>query len=258
MSGIGTGYDLSTTTFSPDGRVFQVEYCSKAVENSGTCLGLRCKDGVVMAVEKIVTSKMLVKGSCRRCHIVDLQAGLAVAGMNADGRVIADRARQEAAQYRSLYAMEIPGRVLAERMASFAHMYSLYWFVRPFGCAVMLGSYSEEEGPELYVIEPSGVVYRYFAYALGKGKQVAKTELEKLDFKELTCREAVKVLANIVITKCRDETRDKAFELEMLWVCDETSRKCQLVPSDLVDEAVELAKAAAESDDDEDADMAEE
>ena len=66
MSGIGTGYDLSTTTFSPDGRVFQVEYCSKAVENSGTCLGLRCKDGVVMAVEKIVTSKMLVKGSCRR------------------------------------------------------------------------------------------------------------------------------------------------------------------------------------------------
>ncbi|KAA8496150.1 Proteasome subunit alpha type-3 [Porphyridium purpureum] len=249
MSGIGTGYDLSTTTFSPDGRVFQVEYSSKAVENSGTLVGVRCKDGVVMAIEKIVTSKMMVKGSCRRCHIVDLHAGLSVAGMGADGRVIVDRARQEAAQYRSIYGIEIPGRVLAERIASFVHMYSLYWFVRPFGCAVMFGSYSEEEGPQLYVIEPSGIVYRYFAYALGKGKQIAKTELEKIKFDEITCREAIKELTNIIVGKCRDESRDKAFELEMLWICDESLRKCQLVPSALVDEALELAKAAAESDD---------
>merc|ERR1711865_800582 len=63
MSGIGTGYDLSTTTFSPDGRVFQVEYAGKAVDASGTVIAVKCKDGIVMAVEKMVRSKLLVEGS---------------------------------------------------------------------------------------------------------------------------------------------------------------------------------------------------
>uniref|UniRef100_A0A0E0L451 Proteasome subunit alpha type n=1 Tax=Oryza punctata TaxID=4537 RepID=A0A0E0L451_ORYPU len=62
MSSIGTGYDLSVTTFSPDGRVFQVEYAGKAVDNSGTVVGIKCKDGIVLGVEKLVTSKMILKG----------------------------------------------------------------------------------------------------------------------------------------------------------------------------------------------------
>ena len=61
MSSIGTGYDLSASQFSPDGRVFQIEYANKAVENSGTAVGIRGKDGVVFAVEKIVTSKLYEK-----------------------------------------------------------------------------------------------------------------------------------------------------------------------------------------------------
>mmetsp|Transcript_12361 Transcript_12361/g.21119 ORF Transcript_12361/g.21119 Transcript_12361/m.21119 type:complete len:258 (-) Transcript_12361:129-902(-) len=253
MSGIGTGYDLSTTTFSPDGRVFQVEYCSKAVESSGATVGIKCKDGVVIAVEKVVTSKMLVKGSQRRCHIVDKHAGLAVAGMNPDGRVIVDRARSEAEQYRNIYGMDIPGHVLAERLASFVHMYSLYWFVRPFGCAVMMGVYENEVGPQLYVIEPSGVTYRYFAYALGKGKQIAKTELEKLDLKNITCREAIVELAKIIVIHCREEGKDKDFELEMIWCTEENKGKCQLVPDTLVTEALDAAKRAADSDNEMDA-----
>ena len=66
MSSIGTGYDQSTTTFSPDGRVFQVEYATKAVDNSGTAIGIRCVDGVVMGVEKQKLSKLMVEGSNRR------------------------------------------------------------------------------------------------------------------------------------------------------------------------------------------------
>mmetsp|Transcript_40904 Transcript_40904/g.130680 ORF Transcript_40904/g.130680 Transcript_40904/m.130680 type:complete len:82 (-) Transcript_40904:709-954(-) len=76
MSSIGTGYDLSATTFSPDGRVFQTEYATKAVDNSGTAIGVKCKDGVVLGVEKLVISKMLVEGSNRRIHTVDRHAGM--------------------------------------------------------------------------------------------------------------------------------------------------------------------------------------
>ncbi|KAK1319564.1 Proteasome subunit alpha type-3 [Acorus calamus] len=71
MSSIGTGYNLSVTTFSPDGRVFQIEYAAKAVDNSGTVIGIKCKDGIVMAV----------------------------AGLAADGRQIVARAKSEATSY---------------------------------------------------------------------------------------------------------------------------------------------------------------
>jgi hypothetical protein len=69
MSGIGTGYDLSTTTYSPDGKVFQVDYAGKAVDNGGLALGIKCSDGVVLGVEKLVPYKMLVPGSNRRIAV---------------------------------------------------------------------------------------------------------------------------------------------------------------------------------------------
>ncbi|KAK7880645.1 hypothetical protein WMY93_032723 [Mugilogobius chulae] len=76
MSSIGTGYDLSASTFSPDGRVFQVEYAMKAVENSSTAVGIRCKDGVVFGVEKLVLSKLYEQGSNKRIFNIDRHVGM--------------------------------------------------------------------------------------------------------------------------------------------------------------------------------------
>jgi len=84
MSSIGTGYDLSASQFSPDGRVFQVEYAQKAIENSGTAVGLRGKDGVVFAMEKLVTSKLYEPGANRRLFGIDRHVGMAVGGLLAD------------------------------------------------------------------------------------------------------------------------------------------------------------------------------
>lgn len=86
MSSIGTGYDQSTTTFSPDGRVFQVEYAMKAVDTSSTAIGIRCSDGVALAVEKPMLSKMLVESSNRRILTVDKHSGMCVSGLMADAR----------------------------------------------------------------------------------------------------------------------------------------------------------------------------
>lgn len=76
QTSIGTGYDLANSIFSPDGRNFQVEYAVKAVENGGTSIGIRCKDGVVLAVEKIVTSKLLKQGANKRIATVDRHLGV--------------------------------------------------------------------------------------------------------------------------------------------------------------------------------------
>ena len=104
MSSIGTGYDQSTTTFSPDGRVFQIEYAAKAVENSGTAIGIRCKDGVVLGVEKQKLSKMMLPGSNRRIYTVDKCTGIAVSGMMADARQARWPRATAAALFRHLLA----------------------------------------------------------------------------------------------------------------------------------------------------------
>eukprot|EP00475_Leptophrys_vorax_P038737 TRINITY_DN6890_c0_g1_i4.p1 TRINITY_DN6890_c0_g1~~TRINITY_DN6890_c0_g1_i4.p1 ORF type:complete len:292 (-),score=25.73 TRINITY_DN6890_c0_g1_i4:64-939(-) len=288
MSSIGTGYDLSVTTYSPDGRIFQIEYAAKAVDNSGTVVGLRCKDGVVMGVEKLLVSKMQVQGSNRRIHILDKHAGMAVAGLVADGRQAVNRARNEAVNYKSFFAHPIPLKVLADRMASYAHFFTLYWWTRPLGSSVLLAGY-DRDGPQLYAIEPSGVSYRYYGTALGKGKQAAKTEIEKLKLSDMTCREGVyaiepsgvsyryygtalgkgKQAAKTEIEKlklsdmtCRegvnaiakiivgvhDEAKDKSYELEMGWCCEESGKQFQRVPEEIVKAARDAAEAALDED----------
>ncbi|TYI10259.1 hypothetical protein ES332_A09G130500v1 [Gossypium tomentosum] len=157
----GGGYDLSVTTFSPDGRVFQIEYAAKAVDNSGTVIGIKCKDGIVMGVEKLIASKMMLPGSNRRIHSVHRHSGMAVAGLAADGRQIVARAKSEATNYQSVYGEPIPVKELAERVASYVHLCTLYWWLRPFGCGIILGGY-DRDGPQLYMVEPSGISYIFW------------------------------------------------------------------------------------------------
>ncbi|CAN0449983.1 unnamed protein product, partial [Discosporangium mesarthrocarpum] len=83
---------------------------------------------------------------------------------------------------------------------------------------------------ELYAIEPSGVMYRYFGAALGKGRQGAKTEMEKMKFESMTCREAMKQVCKILHV-LHDESKDKPFELEMSWVCEETGWVYKSIPA---------------------------
>jgi len=245
MTSIGTGYDLSASTYSPDGRIFQVEYANKAVENSGTAIGLRVKDGVVLAVEKLVHSKLLIPESNRRIQTVDRHVGMATAGLLADGRHLGNRARDEAVNYRSSYRAPPTLKAIADRLGLYVQAYTLYSSVRPFGISTILGAV-DSDGPALYIVEPSGVYYGYHGAAVGKGRQLAKTELEKLKLSELTTREAVLEAARI-IHLVHDDAKEKEFELEMSWIGDETGGLFKPVPQDLFDEADRKAKEALEN-----------
>mmetsp|Transcript_40904 Transcript_40904/g.130675 ORF Transcript_40904/g.130675 Transcript_40904/m.130675 type:complete len:114 (-) Transcript_40904:92-433(-) len=102
-------------------------------------------------------------------------------------------------------------------------------------------------GPQLYMVEPSGTAHRYFGTAVGKGRQAAKTEIERLKLEEMTCREAVVEVAKIIYS-VHDEAKDKAFELELSWLCEESGNEHKRVPADLAQHAEEAAKAALEED----------
>ncbi|KAK9804513.1 hypothetical protein WJX73_002043 [Symbiochloris irregularis] len=245
MSGIGTGYDLSVSTFSPDGRVFQTDYAQKAVDIGGTVIGLRCNDGVVLGCEKTVVSKMLEEGSNKRTFAVDRHAGLAIAGLSADGRQVVNRAKSEASNYLSFYGDKIPGHLLSERIASFVHVFNLYWYARPFGTSVMLAT-MDRAGPQLYVIDPSGTAYRYFGAAVGKGRQGARTTIERLKLEQLSCADGVKEIAKILHQVHEEE---KPFELELSWICEASGNEFRRVPADVVAEADRLAKAALDESD---------
>ncbi|TXT10675.1 hypothetical protein VHUM_02180 [Vanrija humicola] len=250
MSSIGTGYDLSVSTYSPDGRLFQVEYANKAVEAAGVAVGIRCKDGVVLGVERLLHSKLLVKGANRRIQSVDEHIGLATAGLLADGKHIASRLRDEAYNFRDTYNAPVTLQILSDRLSGYVQAYTCYGSVRPFGVSSLVAGV-DKSGPRLFCIEPSGVYYGYRACATGKGKALAKTELEKLVAAEadggdaITCKEAVREIARIIYL-VHDDNKDKDFELEMTWVSPESGFKHQTVPADLLAEAEAAAKAALE------------
>jgi len=249
MAGTGAGYDFDVTTYSPDGRIFQVEYAMKAVENSGTALAICCKDGIVFAVEKFMLSKMLVPGTTKRTFPVTRQVGMAVAGCLPDARVLVQRGREEVNSWLNAYQEEMPASNLAERVSLFMHAYTLYGHVRPFGASVLLGGVDKEtQIPSLFCIEPQGMVYKYQASAIGKGKQAAKTELEKMfaSGEELTCQKVLPLAARI-LHKVHDE-KDKDFELEMSWICTASKNQFAAVPADLVKAASTEAQKMIEAD----------
>jgi 20S proteasome subunit alpha 7 len=146
------------------------------------------------------------------------------------------------------------------------HYFTLHGSLRPFGTAALIAAYDPEtKEHSLQMVEPSGVSYQYFGCAAGKGRQPAKTELEKLALNKpsgeenITVKEGVKQLARI-IHSLHEEGKDKPFELEMSWLCEETGWLHKGVPRDYIKEAVEWAKndieeAEGEDESDEDDEM---
>ncbi|KAL4400004.1 putative proteasome subunit alpha type-7 [Malassezia pachydermatis] len=163
----------------------------KAVENAGTAIAVRTKEGVVFGVENLIQSKLMVPGSNKRIFGVDRHIGLTSAGLTADGKHLAGRARDEANNFFDTYKQKTPVKTLAERVALYVQAFTLYSSVRPFGVAAILGGVDEERGPQLFVVEPSGMFLGYHGCAIGKGKQFAKTEIEKLNLDEMSMEQAV-------------------------------------------------------------------
>ncbi|CDI98136.1 Proteasome subunit alpha beta [Echinococcus multilocularis] len=244
MSSIGTGYDLSASQFSPEGKVFQIEYAYKAVENSGTAVALKGKDGVVFAVENIVLSKLYEPGCVKRTFSIDEHIGMVVAGLQSDTKALVEVARNECTSYRENFGSPIPVKSLCERISMHMHAYTLYSAIRPFGVSILLGSY-EKDGPHLYVIEPSGMYYAYEGCAIGKARQNAKTELEQIKLGDMNIQQLIKEAAKVIYT-VHDEIKDKNFELDLSWVGAKTDSRHQVVPSEVHQEAEDYAKRSLE------------
>ena len=226
MSGAGSGYDFNSVTFSPDGRLFQVEYATKAVDKETLAMGVRCKDGVLFACEKILASPLLARSANPRIFWIDTHIACATVGYRPDSYAAVVKARDEARSYRDTFGVAISVPELVSRVASSFHQSHAFASTRPYGCALLIGS---AEGPALYALEPSGQYFGYRACCFGKGSSLARAELQRTEWGEKTVTEAIPIVAEI-IQGLHDNQSNKKWEIEMMWVCEASHGRPERVP----------------------------
>ena len=204
---MSAGYDTSCTTLSQEGRIYQIEYATKKIENSSTVLGIIFNDGVAIVSEKIKESRAIVSGSNPTIYSVAKHIGIGICGLLPDGRKIVSRAKLEASSYLSNYGIPISGQILAERLSIYVHAHTCHWGARPFGCCVFISSYDTDKKFHLYMLENNGNFFEYFACANGKGRQIVKATMEKNNFEIRNCNinEGLKKVLKIIIKSYEGE-----------------------------------------------------
>ncbi|MCZ6613104.1 MAG: archaeal proteasome endopeptidase complex subunit alpha [Thaumarchaeota archaeon] len=174
------GYDRAITVFSPDGRLYQVEYAIETVRRGTLAVGIRCKDGIILAVEER-TRKLQNPIMSQKIFQVDDHIGVAASGYIPDARIQVDQARVIAQSNRLVYDDEVDVETVARKLADLNQQFTQYAGVRPFGVALILGG-SDRNGGVLYMTDPSGTYISYDAVAIGSGSdQVTEYLEEKYD-----------------------------------------------------------------------------
>lgn len=152
-----SGYDRMITIFSPEGKLYQVEYAFKAVKSAGnTTIAIRGDDTVCVVSQKKVPDKLIDPASISNMYSVTKNIGIAVTGLTADSRSIVQDARQRAAEFRFKYGYEIPVDYLAQALADKAQVHTQFARMRPLGVMTILVGIDEERGPQLYKVDPAG------------------------------------------------------------------------------------------------------
>ena len=230
---MSSGYDTSCTTLSQEGRIYQIEYANKAIENSSTVLGIIFKDGVVLISEKIKQSKAIVSGSNHSVYSVAPHIGMAICGLLPDGRNIVSRAKLEASSYLKNYGIPISGQILAERLSIYVHAHTCHWGARPFGCCVFISSYDTDKKYHLYMLENTGNFFEYYACANGKGRQIVKATVEKDNFeiRENTVQDGIKKALKIIIKSYEGE---KETEYDIGVISEGSKNSHQVIDNNFV------------------------
>jgi len=171
-------YDEASTIFSPDGRLYQVEYAREAVKKGATTLGIKWKDGVILIAHRPEVSHLVRTNSIEKIYQIDDHIACATTGLVADGRHLIEIARVEAQMNRVWYQEPIQVKALVDILCDYKHMYTQFDGVRPFG-VVLLVAGIDERGKHLFSTDPSGAYLEYKAICEGKKGQNAMTQFTR-------------------------------------------------------------------------------
>ncbi|PWZ01306.1 N-terminal nucleophile aminohydrolase [Testicularia cyperi] len=207
-------YDSRTTTFSPEGRLYQVEYAMEAISHAGTVVGILAKDGVVLAAEKKVTSKLLEQDqSSEKIFTVAGNVVVGVAGITADANSLVNYSRNAAQQYLVAYDDDMPVEQLAQRLCDLKQGYTQYGGLRPFGVSILYAGYDDHHHFQLYHSDPSGNYSGWKATCIGSNNGTA-TSLLKQDYKDDISIQDAMAMAVKILSKTMDSTSLDSEKLE--------------------------------------------
>ena len=171
------GYDRAITVFSPDGRLYQVEYAIETVRRGTVAVGIKTKDGIIIAVEE-KPRKLQISETAQKIFQIDDHVGVAAAGYIPDARSQVDNARFFSQSNKLIYDESVDVETIAKHLADQCQQFTQYAGVRPFGVALILGGV-DSNGSQLYLTDPSGTYISYDAVAIGAGSDQVTEFLEK-------------------------------------------------------------------------------
>ncbi|MCK4480925.1 MAG: archaeal proteasome endopeptidase complex subunit alpha [Candidatus Lokiarchaeota archaeon] len=189
FGGAQRAYDRALTVFSPEGRLYQVEYALEAVRRGTLAVAVKSKDDVCIAAQIKIPSILIDADAIDKIFQVDEHIGVAISGLHADSRALINYSRVQAQSFRLTYDEPVRLNMLAKSIADLTQQYSQFGGIRPFGCALFFIAI-DAEGSQIYTVSPSGIYRSFKSYAIGTGEASAREYLienykEEMTFDEL-------------------------------------------------------------------------
>jgi len=201
------GYDRTSTMFSPEGTIIQVEYAQKTARLGSSSIGMVCSDGVFILADKRIIDKLVVLKSANKINEIDSHIIVSAAGIVSDARVLIEKAQVLAQQHRITYDSPIEPELVIKDIANLKQQFSQYGGVRPFGVSLILAGINGKKS-ELYTSDVTGNYFSYHANAIGENDEKIKEKLREKYKQDLTIKKGIKVALNIF-----EEIQGKKFDL---------------------------------------------
>lgn len=224
-------YDRAITVFSPDGRLFQVEYALETVNKGATIIGIACAEGVVLGAEEKIESKLQDPEYSWKIFEVDSHLGAAVVGLGSDARILIDQARVSAQSNRLTYDEPIDVEVITKRISDIKQLYTQHAGVRPFGVSIIFGGV-DKTGGRVFSTDPSGSYRAYKAVAVGIGKEAVENILKEEYKEDMTIEQTIKLCVKCLVKSL--ETRGETPRVKIV-VIPTTTKKFRMLTNEEVE-----------------------
>ncbi|TID15815.1 hypothetical protein CANINC_004344 [Pichia inconspicua] len=212
-------YDSRTTIFSPEGRLYQVEYALEAINHAGTVIGILSNNGIVLLAERKTSNKLLDTNPSNstineKIYQINDSTITAVAGLNSDASILINYIRIASQDYLKLYNSQPPLSYLVKRIADLKQGYTQYGGLRPFGVSFLFAGYDEINGLQLYSTNPSGNYSGWLATSIGSNNSNCQSLLKKHYNDSLSLQNAIDLALN-VLKKSSDLSKLNSTNLEL-------------------------------------------
>jgi len=207
------GYDRTSTMFSPEGHLLQVEYAEKTVRLGSSSIGMSCSNGVFIIADKRIGDKLIIQKSANKIYEIDSHIIASVAGIISDARILVEKAQILAQQNRITYDSPIEPELIIKEISTIKQQFTQYAGARPFGVCLMVAGINKEK-PELFTSDITGNYFSYYANAIGENDEKIREKLREKYNSELTIKKGVKVALDIF-----KEIQGKRFDLNRFELC---------------------------------------